>query len=123
MTCIRSVQKTETCLKCNSNFSVDKIRLGFLKCKGNSTVRSAICLPTCSFSEVLKRLDDTSRDVRLAAAHALTSWFQCFKDSDVKSSMENHIEFLYQELLVHLDDPDENTQNAILGKTSRLMYF
>nr|XP_005504590.2 dynein assembly factor 5, axonemal [Columba livia] len=69
---------------------------------------------TKTYTEVLKRLDDASCDVRLAAAHALTSWFQCFKDSDVRSSMENHIEFLYQELLVHLDDPDENTQNAIL---------
>ncbi|XP_065707223.2 dynein axonemal assembly factor 5 isoform X1 [Patagioenas fasciata] len=69
---------------------------------------------TKTYTEVLKCLDDASCDVRLAAAHALTSWFQCLKDSDVKSGMENHIEFLYQELLVHLDDPDENTQNAIL---------
>ncbi|NXY48339.1 DAAF5 factor, partial [Ceuthmochares aereus] len=62
----------------------------------------------------LKRLDDASSDVRLAAAHTLTNWFKCFKDSDVKSAMENHIEFLYQELLIHLDDPDRNTQNALL---------
>ncbi|XP_065500879.1 dynein axonemal assembly factor 5 [Caloenas nicobarica] len=69
---------------------------------------------TKTYTEVLKRLDDASCDVRLAAAHTLSNWFKCFKDSDVKSAMENHIEFLYQELLVHLDDPDENTQNAIL---------
>lgn len=70
----------------------------------------------CSFSEVLKRLDDASCDVRLAAAHTLVNWFKCLKDSDVKSSMEGHVEFLYQELLVHLDDPDENLQKAVLGK-------
>lgn len=62
----------------------------------------------------MKRLDDASCDVRLAAAHTLTNWFKCLKDSDVKSAMETHIEFLYQELLIHLDDPDQNIQNAVL---------
>ncbi|NWS51518.1 DAAF5 factor, partial [Chunga burmeisteri] len=69
---------------------------------------------TNTYTEVLKRLDDASCDVRLAAAHTLTNWFKCLKDSDMKSAMENHIEFLYQELLIHLDDPDQNTQNAVL---------
>ncbi|KFO90005.1 HEAT repeat-containing protein 2, partial [Buceros rhinoceros silvestris] len=69
---------------------------------------------TNAYTEVLKRLDDASCDVRLAAAHTLTNWFKCLKDSDVKFAMESHIEFLYQELLIHLDDPDQNTQNAIL---------
>ncbi|KAF1543961.1 Dynein assembly factor 5, axonemal, partial [Eudyptula albosignata] len=69
---------------------------------------------TNTYTEVLKRLDDASCDVRLAAAHTLTNWFKCLKDSDVKSAMESHIEFLYQELLIHLDDPDQNIQNAVL---------
>ncbi|XP_074742673.1 dynein axonemal assembly factor 5 isoform X2 [Strix uralensis] len=69
---------------------------------------------TTTYTEVLKRLDDASRDVRLAAAHTLTNWFKCLEDSDVKSAMESHIEFLYQELLIHLDDPDQNIQNAVL---------
>ncbi|XP_052628328.1 dynein axonemal assembly factor 5 [Harpia harpyja] len=69
---------------------------------------------TNTYTEVLKRLDDASCDVRLAAAHTLTNWFKCLKDSDVKSAMEGHIEFLYQELLIHLDDPDQNIQNAVL---------
>ncbi|KAM6250004.1 dynein axonemal assembly factor 5 [Porphyrio hochstetteri] len=69
---------------------------------------------TNTYTEVLKRLDDASCDVRLAAAHTLTHWFKCLKDSDVKPTMESHVEFLYQELLVHLDDPDENTRTAVL---------
>ncbi|NXU84086.1 DAAF5 factor, partial [Xiphorhynchus elegans] len=67
-----------------------------------------------TYTEVLKRLDDASCDVRLAAAHTLANWFKCLKDSDVKSTMEGHVEFLYQELLIHLDDPDQNLQNAVL---------
>ncbi|NXX80586.1 DAAF5 factor, partial [Urocolius indicus] len=79
---------------------------------------------TKTYTEVLKRLDDASCDVRLAAAHTLTNLFRCLKDNDVKSAMENHIEFLYQELLIHLDDPDQNTQNAILEvlKEGSILY-
>lgn len=77
----------------------------------------------CSFAEVLKRLDDASRDVRLAAARTLTNWFNCVKDSDMKSVMKSNIEILYQELLIHLDDQDQDTQNAILGKTFSHIYF
>lgn len=67
-----------------------------------------------TYPEVLKRLDDASADVRLTAAHTLTDWFKCLKDSDVKSAMKSHIEFLYQELLIHLDDQDPDTQSAVL---------
>ncbi|OXB67597.1 hypothetical protein ASZ78_004715 [Callipepla squamata] len=67
-----------------------------------------------AYPEVLKRLDDASPDVRLSAAHTLTCWFKCLKDSDLKSAMRSHVEFLYQELLIHLDDQDPNTQNAVL---------
>ncbi|NXJ74834.1 DAAF5 factor, partial [Trogon melanurus] len=83
----------------------------FLKVCGKQFDKDALIK---TYTEVLKRLDDASCDVRLAAAHTLTNWFKCLKESDVKSSMESHIEFLYQELLIHLDDSDENTQNAVL---------
>lgn len=86
----------------------------FLNAKATSCVHRAFWF--LLLSEVLKRLDDASCDVRLAAAHTLADWFKCLKDSDVKSSMEAHVELLYQELLVHLDDPDENLQKAVLGK-------
>ncbi|NXC51431.1 DAAF5 factor, partial [Penelope pileata] len=79
---------------------------------------------TKAYSEVLKRLDDASPDVRLTAAHTLTHWFKCVKDSDVKSAMKSHIEFLYQELLIYLDDQDQNTQNAVLEvlKEGSILY-
>ncbi|NXN93371.1 DAAF5 factor, partial [Rhinopomastus cyanomelas] len=69
---------------------------------------------TKTYTEVLKRLDDASCDVRLAAAHTLSNWFKCVRDTDVKSAMESHVEFLYQELLIYLDDQDQNTQDAVL---------
>ncbi|XP_062444608.1 dynein axonemal assembly factor 5 [Rhea pennata] len=77
-----------------------------------------------TYPEVLKRLDDASLDVRLAAAHTLTNWFKCLKDNDVKSLMQNNIRFLYQELLIHLDDQDQTIQNAVLEvlKEGSILY-
>ncbi|KAF7243014.1 Dynein assembly factor 5, axonemal [Varanus komodoensis] len=66
------------------------------------------------YPELLKRLDDTSHDVRLAAANALTSWFRCINDDEKKALLKANIEVLYQELLVHLDDPDQKIQSVIL---------
>ncbi|KYO30670.1 dynein assembly factor 5, axonemal isoform A [Alligator mississippiensis] len=66
------------------------------------------------YPEILKRLDDVSHDVRLAAAETLTSWFKCIGDGDGKSVLKSNIEFLYRELLIHLDDPDQNIQQAVL---------
>uniref|UniRef100_K7F9I7 Dynein axonemal assembly factor 5 n=1 Tax=Pelodiscus sinensis TaxID=13735 RepID=K7F9I7_PELSI len=66
------------------------------------------------YPELLKRLDDAAHDVRLAAAQALTNWFKCLRNDDRKTVLKNNIEFLYRELLIHLDDPDQNIQQAIL---------
>ncbi|KAM3826520.1 dynein axonemal assembly factor 5 [Vipera latastei] len=66
------------------------------------------------YPELLKRLDDVSHDVRLAAADALTSWFKCVNDPETKALLKTNIELLYQELLIHLDDPDQNIQSAVL---------
>ncbi|XP_066496740.1 dynein axonemal assembly factor 5 [Tiliqua scincoides] len=66
------------------------------------------------YPELLKRLDDASHDVRLAASSALISWFKCVDDDDKKALLKANIEVLYQELLIHLDDPDQNIQSAVL---------
>nr|XP_028561739.1 dynein assembly factor 5, axonemal isoform X1 [Podarcis muralis] len=66
------------------------------------------------YPELLKRLDDSSHEVRLAAANALLSWFKCINNDEKKALLKTNIEFLYQELLVYLDDPDQNIQSAVL---------
>uniref|UniRef100_A0A452GR81 Dynein axonemal assembly factor 5 n=1 Tax=Gopherus agassizii TaxID=38772 RepID=A0A452GR81_9SAUR len=66
------------------------------------------------YPELLKRLDDAAHDVRLAAAQALTNWFKCIRNEDEKNVLKSNIEFLYRELLIHLDDPDQNIQRAVL---------
>ncbi|XP_049644535.1 dynein axonemal assembly factor 5 [Suncus etruscus] len=66
------------------------------------------------YPELLKRLEDVSQDVRLAAIEALSSWFQCLGSISNPGHLQSSVEYLYQELLVHLDDPDSIVQDAVL---------
>ncbi|XP_066198253.1 dynein axonemal assembly factor 5 [Saccopteryx leptura] len=66
------------------------------------------------YPELLKRLDDVSNEVRLAAASALATWLECVREDTRKSSYQSHIQFLYKELLVYLDDPESAVQDAVL---------
>ncbi|XP_030068430.1 dynein axonemal assembly factor 5 [Microcaecilia unicolor] len=66
------------------------------------------------YPEFLKRLDDASDEVRIAAAKTLITWFKCITDDYERTTYKSHIEFLYQGLLIHLDDPDNSIQIAVL---------
>ncbi|XP_012614546.2 dynein axonemal assembly factor 5 [Microcebus murinus] len=66
------------------------------------------------YPELLKRLDDVSNDVRIAAASALITWLKCIKGADGKSYYQSSIQYLYKELLVYLDDPESAVQDAVL---------
>uniref|UniRef100_A0A5F8H8Q7 Dynein axonemal assembly factor 5 n=1 Tax=Monodelphis domestica TaxID=13616 RepID=A0A5F8H8Q7_MONDO len=67
------------------------------------------------YPELLKRLDDSSNEVRIAAMSSLISLLHCIKNDDEKSYLKSNMQFLYKELLVHLDDPDSTIQDAVLG--------
>ncbi|XP_021563260.1 dynein assembly factor 5, axonemal-like [Carlito syrichta] len=66
------------------------------------------------YPELLKRLDDVSNDVRMAAASTLVTWLQCVKGVDGRSCYQSSVQCLYRELLVHLDDPERTVQDAVL---------
>ncbi|KAM6157055.1 dynein axonemal assembly factor 5 [Erethizon dorsatum] len=66
------------------------------------------------YPELLKRLDDVSNDVRMAAASTLLTWLRCIQSADGKSYYQSSIQYLYRELLVHLDDPESAIQDAVL---------
>jgi hypothetical protein len=56
----------------------------------------------------------------MAAASALLTWLKCIESLDGKSAYQSSVQFLYRELLVHLDDPESAIQDTVLGKLSRL---
>ncbi|XP_055507606.1 dynein axonemal assembly factor 5 [Leucoraja erinacea] len=66
------------------------------------------------YPELLKRLDDSLDDVRIAAGRALSIWFQCVGNDYDRLHYKSHIEFLYRGLLVHLDDPESAIQKVFL---------
>lgn len=53
--------------------------------------------------------------MRLAAASALATWLECVR-KDEKTLYQSDVQFLYRELLLHLDDPEGTVQDAVLGE-------
>ncbi|XP_072168625.1 dynein axonemal assembly factor 5-like [Diadema setosum] len=71
------------------------------------------------YMELLKRLDDSSDEIRVAVAKTFVTFFGCFgEDYDVRL-YKAHLETLYTGLLVHLDDPDQAIQEAVLDVLKR----
>ncbi|XP_075035743.1 dynein axonemal assembly factor 5 [Mixophyes fleayi] len=66
------------------------------------------------YPELLKRVDDSSDEVRITAAKTLSLWFKCVDDQYERTTYKGHLEFLYRGLLVHLDDPDSSIQTTVL---------
>ncbi|KAG9263943.1 dynein assembly factor 5, axonemal [Astyanax mexicanus] len=66
------------------------------------------------YPELLKRVDDSSDEVRAEALKALSVWFSSLgKDYDTQT-YRPHLQFLFQQLLLYLDDPDQRIQLVVL---------
>ena len=91
----------------------------------------ALCGPSCFhpdrlhalYMELLKRLDDSSDEIRVAVAKTFVTFFSCFPEEYDRRLYKAHLETLYTGLLVHLDDPDQTIQEAVLGKYSPLFQI
>ncbi|XP_032462057.1 dynein assembly factor 5, axonemal isoform X1 [Phocoena sinus] len=66
------------------------------------------------YPELLKRLDDVSNEVRLAATTSLVTWLERVGNEAGKCYYQSSIQHLYRELLVYLDDPESAIQDAVL---------
>ncbi|KAL2101279.1 hypothetical protein ACEWY4_003040 [Coilia grayii] len=64
------------------------------------------------YPEVLKRVDDSSEEVRLASLKALGVWLSSLGRSYDPQSYQPHLEFLFQQLLLYLDDSDTKVQET-----------
>ena len=68
------------------------------------------------YVELLKRLDDSSDEIRLMVARTFLAYLDCFQAAYDVQLYRAHLEAMYKGLLVHLDDPDDRIQEAILGE-------
>lgn len=66
------------------------------------------------YPELLKRLDDSSDEIRLKMTKTLLAYLDCFQGSYDVQLYRAHLEAIYRGLLLHLDDPQEKIQEAVL---------
>ncbi|PIK45499.1 putative dynein assembly factor 5, axonemal [Apostichopus japonicus] len=66
------------------------------------------------YMELLKRLDDSSDEIRLSVTKTFMTFFRCFQKEYDVVLYKAHIETLYRGLLVHMDDTDTDIQQAVL---------
>ncbi|KAK2833462.1 hypothetical protein Q5P01_017351 [Channa striata] len=66
------------------------------------------------YPELLKRLDDSSEEVRFVALQALGLWFSSLTKDYNPKLCAPHLQLLFQQLLLHLDDPDNLVQDQVL---------
>jgi dynein assembly factor 5 len=71
------------------------------------------------YPELLKRLDDSSDEIRVMVTHTFLAYLDCFQDKYDVGLYRAHLEAMYKGLLVHLDDPEAKIQEAVLSKSSR----
>ncbi|XP_041363360.1 dynein assembly factor 5, axonemal-like [Gigantopelta aegis] len=66
------------------------------------------------YPELLKRLDDSSDEIRVTVTKTFLGYFSCFESGYEPDLYRAHLEAIYRGLLVHLDDPEPNIQEAML---------
>lgn len=69
-------------------------------------------------TELLKRLDDSSEEVRGAGLEAIGLWLSSLTREYDPEFYASHLQFLFQQLLLFLDDPDSSVQQQVLGESA-----
>lgn len=69
-------------------------------------------------TELLKRLDDSSEEVRSAGLEAIRLWLSSLTKEYKPEFYATHLQFLFQQLLLFLDDPDSSVQQQVLGEST-----
>ncbi|KAI4822332.1 hypothetical protein KUCAC02_007886, partial [Chaenocephalus aceratus] len=69
---------------------------------------------TRSTPVLLKRLDDSSEEVRSVALQALGLWLSSLTKDYPPELYATHLQLLFQQLLLYLDDPDDSVQGQVL---------
>ncbi|TNN68891.1 Dynein assembly factor 5, axonemal [Liparis tanakae] len=66
------------------------------------------------YPALLKRLDDSSNEVRGVALQALGLWLSSLTGGYDPELCAAHLQLVFQQLLLHLDDPDVSVQDDVL---------
>uniref|UniRef100_A0A665V4L1 Dynein axonemal assembly factor 5 n=2 Tax=Echeneis naucrates TaxID=173247 RepID=A0A665V4L1_ECHNA len=66
------------------------------------------------YPELLKRLDDSSEEVRGVALQTLGLWLSSLTEGYNPELYTAHLQLLFQQILLHLDDPEASVQEQVL---------
>uniref|UniRef100_A0A8C5HLU6 TOG domain-containing protein n=1 Tax=Gouania willdenowi TaxID=441366 RepID=A0A8C5HLU6_GOUWI len=71
------------------------------------------------YPELLKRLDDSSEEVRAVALQTLDLWMSSLTKDYNPELFAPHLQLIFQQLLLNLDDPDCSVQENVLEVLKR----
>merc|ERR1719427_737146 len=99
-----------SCLDCHNpttRLVSIKVMLKLLQCcKGDMDVEVLHVI----YPEVLKRMNDTSNEVRTLTARTISVFFQSLPPTYDRDFFAQHLELIYKTMLLHMDDSVEEVQ-------------
>ncbi|KAK3735234.1 hypothetical protein QZH41_008428, partial [Actinostola sp. cb2023] len=67
------------------------------------------------YPELMKRMDDSSDEIRVMVTKTFLAFFRAFPDSYDRDLYKFHLQSMFKGLLVHLDDPSTSIQEGVLA--------
>jgi len=67
------------------------------------------------YPEVLKRMDDSSDQIRILTTKTLSAFFKSLPTNYDREFYRVHLEFIFRTLLVHMDDSHKDVQEAVFN--------
>lgn len=67
------------------------------------------------YPEFIKRLDDQSEEIRFETIRVLQVYVQSLNHNYDKVLYQAHLQFIFENILLYLDDPNLNIQQKIFG--------
>ncbi|ELU05823.1 hypothetical protein CAPTEDRAFT_167239 [Capitella teleta] len=119
----------DLCKQLRSNLDDDKADTRLLSCRVLSHLLTALSTRLDQhflhnlYPDLLKRLDDSSDNIRRAMCATLMDYFDCFESGFNVNLYRAHLEEMYKGLMVHLDDPDSSIQDAVLDVLKKASHI
>lgn len=66
--------------------------------------------------DFLQCMDDGSDDIRILATRVLKAYIMTFPKDYCWSSYRSYLQEMYQNVLIHMDDKNDQIKNNVLGK-------
>jgi dynein assembly factor 5, axonemal len=93
-----------------------------LRLNGNSAIILSIDMLHKLYPELIKRLDDQSEEIRIKTLDVFRVYVDCLFGNGGQPGVYDHVlyqahtQFIYENLLLYLDDSNSSVQAKVIGK-------